>query len=335
MDESLTWPAVSVVMPARDAAGSVAAAMRAALAQEYPGDLELVVAVAAGSDGTRSAALEVADVDPRVIVVENPEGTASAGLNLAIRRCRGDVVVRCDAQALLPAGYVLRAVRTLDETGADVVGGMQAASGTTPLERAIAIGMTTPVGTGGPRFRVGGEPGPTDTVYLGVFRRSTLRTVGLFDEAMVRNQDYELNHRIRSEGGTVYFDPELTVAYRPRHTLRGLWRQYFDYGTWKRRMLRRHPESIRARQLAAPLLVIGLVASIVLAFTPWRALALVIPGAYALALLATAAVELIRRRDPAALLAPATVATMHLAWGIGFLGSDGSAPTPRIPGLEG
>ncbi len=322
-------------MPARDAAASVSDAMRAVLSQAYPGDLELVVAVAAGSDDTRSAALEVANGDPRVIVLENPEGTASSGLNVAIRRCRGDVIVRCDAQALLPADYVLRAVGTLEETGADVVGGTQAASGTTPLERAIAIAMTTPVGTGGPRFRVGGEAGPTDTVYLGVFRRSTLGAVGLFDEAMVRNQDYELNHRIRSEGGTVYFDPELTVAYRPRHSLRGLWSQYYGYGTWKRRMLRRHPESIRARQLAAPLLVIGLVASLVVAFTPWRALAIVVPGAYTLALLVTAGFELNRRRDAAALLAPAAVATMHLAWGIGFLGSDGSAPTPRIPGLDG
>jgi glycosyltransferase involved in cell wall biosynthesis len=328
------WPPVSVVIPVRNAAAFIGRAMRAALDQEYPGRLELVVAVATSTDGTRAEALRIADGDRRVRVVDNLRDLTPAGLNAAITASAGEVIVRCDAQAVLPPGYVRRAVELIRETGADVVGGTQAATGESLLQRAVAIAMTSPLGTGGARFRVGGPPGPTDTVYLGVFRRAALARVGLFDEAMVRNQDYELNHRIRASGGVVYYSPDLVVPYTPRPTLRALADQYRQYGDWKRKMLRRHPESVRGRQLAAPLLVLALAASIVLGFTPWRPWGLVVPSLYAGALTVTAVGELVRRRDVAALVTPPAIVTMHLAWGSGFLLSDGIAPEPEIPRLE-
>ncbi len=266
-------------------------------------------------------------------LLDNEKLVTPAGLNVAIAASHGDVIVRCDAQSRLPPGYIARAVRLLDETGADVVGGRQDARGSTMVERAIAVAMTTPLGTGGARFRVGGAAGPTDTVYLGVFRRSALVRVGLFDEALLRNQDYELNHRIRASGGVVYFHPDLSVHYTPRSGLGALFRQYRDYGDWKRRMLRRHPESLRARQLAPPLFVLGLAVAIILILTSWRSIGLAYIGLYVLALVVTAGWELLRRRDPVALASPAPLVTIHLAWGIGFLLSDGESPEPRIPDL--
>ena len=328
-----SWPSVSVVIPVRNGAGVIGAAMRGVLDQDYPGDLELIVADGASTDGTRTEVHAVAEQDRRVRIVENDQAITPAGLNVAIRASEGEVIVRCDAQSVLPNGYIRRAVEILRETDADVVGGMQVAKGQGLFARAVAIAMTTPLGSGGARYRHSGTPGRVDTVYLGVFRRSALERVGLFDEAMIRNQDYELNHRVRSNGGVVYFHPDLRVDYTPRSTVGALFSQYRQYGEWKRRMLRRHPESLRARQLVPPLFVLGLVAALILLLTPWRTAAYVYLGGYVLALFATTLVELLRRRDGAALVAPIALAPIHVAWGSGFLLSDGIPPDPIVPEL--
>jgi glycosyltransferase involved in cell wall biosynthesis len=305
-------------MPVRDGAATVAAAVAAALDQDYPGEVEVVVAHGPSSDGT-AAVLAGLAADPRVRVVPNPSGGTAAGLNAAIAASRGEVIARCDAQSRFPRHYLRRAVGILEATGADNVGGIQAAAGSTFFSRAVAVAQTTFLGVGDARYRTGGRPGPVDTVYLGVFRRAALARVGGFDEGQVRNQDYELNWRLRASGGTVYFHPDLAVAYTPRSGLRALWRQYWEYGTWKRVMLRKHPRSLRWRQLAAPGLVAGLAGSAAIAFTPWPWAAAIVPGAYLAALIGAALREARRRRDPAALALPVVLPAMHLAWGLGFL----------------
>ena len=178
--------------------------------------------------------------------------------------------------------------------------------------------MTTALGAGDSRYKTGGPEGPVDTVYLGVFRRDALEAVGGFDPTLLRNQDYELNWRLRQSGRTVWFDPALWVLYRPRRNLGQLFRQYFDYGRWKAAMLLRHPKSVRPRQLAAPALCAGLALSAATAVggQPW--LGAVPPLAYLLALAIGSAAVGIVRRERAALLLPVALATMHLSWGLGF-----------------
>ncbi|MDF1597154.1 MAG: glycosyltransferase family 2 protein [Acidimicrobiia bacterium] len=312
-------PLVSIVMPARNERGSIAASIRSALDQEYEGVLEVVVADGSSVDGTRELLDELAAADDRLRVVSNPDGNTPAGLNKAILASRGEIVVRLDAHAVLPDGYVQRAVETLTTTGADNVGGIQDAHGETTLQRAIAMAMSSPLGVGDARFRYGGTAGPADTVYLGVFRRQSLEKIGFFDERLLRNQDYELNYRIRRAGGLVYFDPELKIRYTPRGTLGGLWRQYYQYGQGKRRMLRTHPAAIRWRQLAPPALIAGLAVSVVLAATPWRPLALVVPALYVSFIVGGSLWSSLKHRVAATLLLPVVLPTMHLAWGLGFL----------------
>lgn len=327
-------PRISVVIPVRNEEHTVVAAIGSALGQAGAPPLEVIVADGASSDGTRAAVSAVAHDDARVRLIGNPEGKTPTGLNVAIQEARGDVIVRCDAHSVLPRDYVATAVSLLAATGADVVGGTMRAVGSRFWQRAIAMALTTPVGVGDARFHTGGPPGPIDTVYLGVFRRSALERVGLFDESLERNQDYELNHRIRSSGGEVHFDPRLAVDYVPRPSLRALARQYRHYGMWKRLVLRRFPESLRWRQLAAPLLVVGLIASIILLLFGQRLPAAIVPGVYLLALLGTAAAELLRRRDLAALALPLVLPTMHLSWAFGFMTSDLIDSGPIIPELE-
>lgn len=308
------FPPVSVVIPALNAEATIARTLDSVLSQEYAGPVEVIVA-----DGSDTPAMSdlVRHRYPAVKLVSNPERTTGFGINAAGRAATGEIILRCDAHTVLPPGYMRRAVETLRRTGAANVGGRQRPVGTTLFERTVAIAMTTPLGAGNARHRLGGAEGPIDTVFLGTFRRDALDTAGGVDPTLVRNQDYELNWRLRARGETVWFDPELTAFYQPRGTFRGLVRQYFDYGRWKRVMLQRHPTSLLPRHVACPLLVLGLAASAALALAgaSWAA---AVPFTYLLVLAAGSLAVGIRRRSHAVLLLPLVLATMHLSWGIGF-----------------
>lgn len=306
---------VAVVVPARDAADVVADAVRSAA--QPPVD-EVVVAVPPDDVATADAVRRAAEgLDRPVRVVDNPAGTTPAALNAAVAATRADIVVRVDAHSVLPEGYVARALDLLSSTGAANVGGVQAGAGHTWFERAVAAAMASPVASGGAAYRGAARPQPADTVYLGVFDRDVLDAVGGFDERMLRNQDAELNVRLRASGHTIWFDPGLRVAYRPRGSIGALARQYHGYGRWRRVTGHLHPGSLRLRQLAAPVLVVGLgVGSAVgVVATWWPLVALV--AVWLLALVA-AALTAGPRLAPGVVVA---IAVMHLAWGVGFLTS--------------
>jgi succinoglycan biosynthesis protein ExoA len=315
--EDAPAPAVSVVIPAYEDAADLPAAVAAVLGQDVDGGLEVIVAVAPSSDGTEDVARELAASDDRVRVVPNPARRTSSGLNAAIAACRAPVVARVDSHAVIPVGYLARAVAELRRTGAANVGGIQDPRGRSMTERAIACAMRSRVGSGGARYREGGPGGPVDTVYLGVFDRDALDAVGGFDESLERNQDYELNWRLRAAGRQVWFDPALRVGYRPRDSLRRLARQYADYGRWKCEVVRRHPDSMRGRQLLPPAVTATLLAAVGVA--PFRRRALVVPAMYAAAVALGSASA--ARDEPISVRArvPIAVAVMHLAWGSAFL----------------
>ncbi|MEQ8717595.1 MAG: glycosyltransferase family 2 protein [Acidimicrobiales bacterium] len=327
-------PGLSVVIPARDDAAHLPATVRSVVDQDLDVAFDVTIAVGPSADGTREVADALAaeaslDADgPPVRVVDNPAGSTPAALNAAIAASSGPVIVRVDAHSEVPPGYLRIALATLTETGAVNVGGIQDALGETPFQRAVAAAMTSRFGVGGGAVHLGGSEGPVDTVYLGAFRRDALDAVGGYDESLIRNQDYELNWRLRDAGGTVWFDPDLRVVYRPRSTLSGLAGQYLGYGRWKREVLRRHPRSIRPRQLAAPLLVAGLAGSVGLGLVGRRGAALAVPAAY-LAGVVVAAVSTAlgvdhegrgsADRPGTAVRLVAIYPTMHLSWGVGFL----------------
>ncbi len=315
-ESRLALPSVSVLIPARDAEGDIERALDGIMAQDYPGSVEVVVA-----DGSDLAPLEgmLRARYPTVRVIANPARVIPAGLNAALRVAKGDVVVRCDAHAVLPMDYVRRAVEKLERTGAANVGGAMQAVGDTFFGRAVALAMPSLLGSGGSRHKFGGEAGPVDTVYLGVFRRRALEEIGGFNVGTPVNEDFELNWRLREQGRTVWFEPSLCVRYRTRRTWRSLARQYLGYGWGKRLTIRLHPFSLKLRQVAAAAPAAGLAGSAVLAAAgaPGWAWAL-LPLCYAALLLASALAIGIRRRDPAAILVPVVLVTMHLAWAAGL-----------------
>jgi len=313
---------VSVVMPVVNEERHLAASVQSLLDQDFDGEMEIVLAVGPSRDRTMDVAQQLAATHPNVHVVPNPTGRTPAALNAAIAASRGEVIVRVDGHALVPPEYIRIGVQTLERTGADNVGGIMAAEGTTPFERAVAAAMTSWFGVGGASFHIGGVEEPAPTVYLGCFRRSALVRVGGFDETMERAQDWELNWRIRQSGGVVWFTPKMQVVYRPRHSVRALARQYHDYGRWRRELSRRHRGTLSLRYLAAPLLVLALVLGLTAAIVgaiigqAWLiAVGLAAPVAY---LLVVFLVSLIARDAGVRLRLSLVYPTMHLAWGTGF-----------------
>lgn len=232
VEQPALWPGVSVVMPVLNEERHLRAAVDGVLGQDYPGEVEVVLAIGPSRDRTDEVAQELAS-DPRVRVIDNPEGHTPHALNAAIHAARHDILVRVDGHSVLPTDYVRTAVTVLEDTGADNVGGLMAAEGTTNMERAVACAMSSRLGVGSALFHTGGDAGPAETVYLGVFRRSALDRVGGYDETFHRAQDWEMNHRIRETGGVVWFTPHLQVAYRPRSSFAALARQYFSTGSWR------------------------------------------------------------------------------------------------------
>jgi len=321
-------------MPVRNEARHLAESVRHILQQDYPGEIELVLAVGPSRDRTLAIAGELATGNPYVTVVPNPTGKIPSGVNAAIKAARFGVITRVDGHAMLPPGYLRTAVGTLQETGAADVGGVMAAEGVTPFERAVAWAMTSKAGVGGASFHTGGQAGPVDSVYLGVYRRDAIEKAGGYDEHYLRAEDWELNHRIRLSGGLIWFEPELRVTYRPRSSPRALGAQYFHYGRWRRVVARQHAGTINLRYLAPPAAVsliaagtaVGIaglagLAAGAAAAVDWLALGLVIPATYLAGIIAVAVAfgrglaPGVRSRVPLAL------ATMHLCWGAGFLTS--------------
>lgn len=323
---------VSVIMPVRNEEKYLRAAVERVLAQGYPGELEILLAVGPSEDRTHEIAEDLAAADPRVIVLENPAGVTPAGLNVAIAAARYPVLVRVDGHGELSEGYIATAVRLLDETGAANVGGLMDAQGTSPLSEAIAAGYNSPLGLGGGGFHLAQTPaGPADTVFLGVFRADVLRELGGFDETLQRAQDWELNYRLRQAGHVVYFSPELRVIYRPRDSFKALARQFYRTGQWRREVIRRHPDTASLRYLAPPLTVLGtgfgLAAGLLGLILRNRVLtaALVAPAVY-LSFLGVATATMADVSRAARVRLPLVLGIMHLAWGAGFI--RGLPPQP-------
>ncbi|UCM91781.1 glycosyltransferase family 2 protein [Streptomyces marincola] len=294
--------------------------VRHILRQDYPGEIEVVIALGPSTDRTDEIAAELVAEDPRVRTVPNPTGRTPAGLNAAIAASRHPVVVRVDGHGMLSPNYIATAVRLLEETGAANVGGIMHAEGENDWERAVAAAMTSKIGVGNAAFHTGGAAGAAETVYLGVFRREVLEQQGGYNEEFIRAQDWELNYRIRQAGGLIWFSPELLVSYRPRPSMRALGKQYRNYGRWRRVVARYHAGSINPRYLAPPAAVLAIAAGTVAGavLTPW---AFVVPGGYVAAIV-LGSLPAGRGLPPGARARiPLALATMHMAWGWGFLTS--------------
>jgi len=316
-------PAISVILPVLNEEPHLAESVSAILSQDYKGIFEVILALGPSRDRTNKVAEELSARDSRIKLVANPSGKTAAGLNLAIAASENPVIVRVDGHAKIPNNYLSLAISILRESGAVNVGGVMAAEGVTNFEIAVSRAMRSPLGVGASRFHTGGEAGEVDTVYLGAFRREAINAVGGFDERYTRAQDWELNHRLRKNGGKIYFDPRLQVTYRPRPNLRKLAKQYFQYGRWRRVVSRSHPGTVNLRYLAPPVTLAGTLASLLFGLLIHPIFYL--PAAvYGIFLLISSVIIAKSARELISLLA--IIPTMHFAWGAGFITSTKALP---------
>lgn len=304
--------------------GPMVAAMRA---QRFDGTLEFVFADGGSGDRTREILTELARQDPRIRLFDNPRGSVSSGLNVALREAHGTWVARMDGHTVYPADYVAHGIARLARGDSSWISGPQRACGHNPVSRAIELALESPLGRGGskkwsPPARADGvapDEFELDTgVFGGVWRRQTLLDYGGWDERWDKNEDSELAARFLRRGERLICLPSMSADYAPRDTLRGLWRQYRDYGRFRALTARHHPASMRRSHLIAP----ALVADAALTLVPGRlgALARVGAGVYAAALAASGLRAARRTRRPAdAVLVPAVLAAMHGAHGVGEL----------------
>jgi glycosyltransferase involved in cell wall biosynthesis len=283
------------------------------------------LALGPSKDRTDQIAARLSEENSRIILVSNPTGKTAAGLNLALHHSQKEIIVRVDAHAEIPQNYLQLVVEILNQTGAVNVGGVMGAEGVTLFESAVAAAMRSPFGVGGSRFHTGGKPGFVDTVYLGAFRRQAVVDAGGFDERFIRAQDWELNYRLRQNGGKIYFDPRLHVTYRPRPNFRRLAKQYFEYGRWRRVIARKYPETINYRYLAPPLALVVTVISL-LAGT-FIDSSLYLPAATYITFIAITPLFISKDLAHYPVLV-FILPTMHFSWGFGFL----TSPRKLVPG---
>jgi succinoglycan biosynthesis protein ExoA len=321
-------------------------AVETVLAQEVDGPTELILALAPSTDGTSELARQLADADPRIVVLDNPAADIPIGLNLAIRAARYPTIVRVDAHSELETDYTRRAMATLERVRAANVGGVMRADGRTPFQRAVARAYNSPIGLGGGAYHGGTQEGEAESAYLGVMRRSVVEEVGFFDESIRRGEDWELNLRIRRAGYRVWFDPSLSVTYWPRESWTRLVRQFAATGRWRGELVRRFGRGNSLRFFAPPALVANIVAAIVVAvlqvtgvLSGWWAViasAIYLPLiAYALLIVAVALGAGGGRGWRDKLWTMAVLPTMHLSWGWGFLlgvlrGAHDTVDTSRL-----
>jgi succinoglycan biosynthesis protein ExoA len=315
-------PRVTVIMPVRNEGAFIARSLGAVLHQDYPsGGMEIIVVDGMSDDGTVERLRELGAGHPELTVLANPGRIVPTGLNLALARARGEVVVRVDGHCEVAPDYVRRCVERLREGVWAGVGGVVETVGETAPARAIALAMSVPFGVGGGNFRtIASRREDVDTVAFAAYPRPVLDRVGPFDEELVRNQDDEYNFRVRRAGGRLLLAPDIRSRYFSRASLGSLWRQYLQYGYWKVRVMQKHPRQMRARHFVPGALVagVGLAWLLLAAGRSGVWLPAAVSGAYALANLACSLAA--ARRDRRTLwVLPGAFAAMHFAYGLGFL----------------
>ena len=322
-------PLVSIIIPCYNEQATIRFLLDAIACQTYPlSELEVVIADGLSTDRTREVVAEFQreHQDMALMLVDNPKKSIPSALNIALRSAKGKMILRLDAHSVPQNDYVERCVSALEQGLGDNVGGVWQirASGTGWMRQAIAAAAAHPFGVGDARYRYATQAGLVDTVPFGAFKRELVDRIGGFDETLLTNEDYEFNVRVRQNGGRIWLDPQIKMVYFARSNLRALAQQYWRYGYWKARMLRRYPSTVRWRQALPPLFVLGLVGLALLSI--WIRPALWVLAfvllLYILALIA-ASLQISLSKQNLKLLAgvPLAVATMHFSWAGGFLWS--------------
>ena len=313
-------PTVTIVVPMRNEERFIGECLDSLIQQDYPSDwIEVLVVDGRSEDASRSIVLEKSREHDFIRLLDNPKRTAPAALNIGIRNAAGDVIIRLDGHHYAASDFISKNVVLLSKPGVACVGGPICTISDTFVGKAISLAMSCPFGVGDALFRYSQKEQYVDTVANPAYRREVFDCIGLFDEELVRNQDDEFNYRLRAHGGRILLSPQIRTWYTCRSSLRKLWRQYFEYGYWKVRVMQKHPRQMGWRQFVPPIFVLALLGALGLSvlgiFWPLALIA----GNYLVANL-VASLWVAGRSDFQYLaVLPVAFTILHLSYGTGFL----------------
>jgi len=315
-------PFVSIVMPIRNEAGFIARGLEALLEQDYPADrYEIIVADGMSDDGTREIMAGLIERHPQIALIDNPGRIVSTGLNAAIERAKGDVIIRLDGHAEIARDFIRQNVALFAEhPEAWIVGGPIVHVGRNAFGKATAAAMSSPFGVGMATHRFPDYEGYAEGTAFPAIRNWVFERIGNFDEMLVRNQDDEFNYRVIRAGGKCYISPRVRYDYYVRDTVKKLYRQYFQYSFWRIPVIRKHRRPTSIRQLVPPvffgtMLLLAIVG--IWLRNPWIALAL--PVIYVVALVLIALPMVRKCGFAVASRVPLAMATMHFAYAVGMV----------------
>lgn len=318
--ESPNTRGVTVILPVRNEAGfirrAIASVQRAAQGQA---DLEILIIDGMSDDHTRAIVEDLAASDPRIKLLDNPDLTVPHAMNIGIKAARGGVIIRLDGHADIMPDFIEHALAELAaHPECACVGGPIESVSENSMADAISNAMSSTFGVGNARFRTGGSDGYVDTLAFGAYRAADLHAVGLFDEALTRNEDDELNYRLIRSGRKIWFSNKIRSRYFVRSSLTKLYRQYFQYGYWKVYVNRKHHSFTSVRQVVPPIFVATV--SLLAIMLPVVMQARVsLAAVFALYLLTAAFFALRAGLEPRrALLTVAAFVTLHTGYGIGY-----------------
>jgi succinoglycan biosynthesis protein ExoA len=315
-------PRVTVIVPCRNEKDYIESCLQSIAAQEMvPGGVEIIVADGMSDDGTRDILARLANENARIKVIDNPRGIVSTALNAGIRAAGGKIIIRMDAHTTYSPDYIHQCVSELERAHADNVGGPWVALGEGFISKSIAAAFESPFCTGGARGHDPLYEGTVDTVYLGCWPRDVFNRVGFFDEELVRNQDDEFNLRILRAGGKIYQSRRIKSWYRPRGSLKGLFKQYMQWGYWKIRVMQKHKRVSSWRHIVPGGFLVSLIILALLSLRSrvalWTWAGLV--ATYVLSNISISAWIAAHRRWKLLFALPLVFACYHVAFGCGFL----------------
>lgn len=320
---------VSVIVPCYNEEKTIGLLLKALVEQTYPlTHIEVVIADGLSTDHTRMRIAEFIqqNTDLAVRIIDNPRRNIPSGLNAALSAAKNDIIVRLDAHSAPQPDYIARCVEALEKGLGENVGGVWEIkpSRQTWQAQGIAAAASHPLGVGDAHYRHAAQAMWVDTVPFGSFFRGLIDKIGYFDEELLTNEDYEFNVRIRLAGGKIWLDPEIRSTYLARSNFRELARQYWRYGYWKARMLRRYPDTIRWRQALPPVFVMSLIGLAILSiWLPFARWIIMLELFFYVLVLLIAGLQVARKKKDTKYIisVPLAIATMHLSWGSAFLWS--------------
>ena len=310
---------VSVVVPIYNEELYIKNCLLSLINQDYPKNCyEIIVVDGNSTDNSGEIVTSLMKKYSSIKIYNNPKRITPISFNIGIEKSRGEIIIFVGAHAICENDYINQCVSLLNNSDASNVGGIQNAVGSDYVSNAISYAMTSPFGVGNAYYHFSKKETYVDSVWGGAFRKETLIKLGCFNETYIKNQDYELNYRLRKMGGKIFLSPKIKYKYFVRNSIKKLASQYFKYGFWKVKTINEHLDSMVLRQMIPPVFAISLIISIILLLLN-LSIGFFIPMLYFLINLLFSVQISFTKGLKYILILPIIFFTIHVSWGIGFI----------------